>query len=78
MIPEVLINKIILYNSTVLSDIFRSRLKINSLMILINIRSNKYIRLYHYMQEKPVFHDRWRDNIERKIRMYKGYYSGVT
>ena len=67
MIPEILIDKIFLYNYTVLRDIFKSRLKINSLTILIEIKGGKYIRLYHYMQEIPVYHDRWRDKIERQI-----------
>ena len=71
MIPDVLINKIFLYNSTVLSDIFRSRLKINSLMILFKWPNGTYIRLWHYMQD--TYHQRWSANIEGKILRY-----GVT
>ena len=68
MIPEILINNIILYNSTVITDIFKSRLKINKLMVLFRFTNGKYIRLWHYMQEIPMHHDRWRDRIERKIK----------
>ena len=71
MIPEVLINKIILYNSSILSDIFRSRLKINSLMILFKWPSGKYIRLWHYMQD--TYNLRWARKIDQKILR-----SGVT
>ena len=71
MIPEVHISKIILYNSTVLSDIFRSRLKINSLMILFKWPNGKYIRLWHYMQD--TYNLRWAANIEGRILR-----SGVT
>ena len=68
MIPEIHINKIILYNSAVLRDTFKSRLKINSLMVLFRFTNGKYIRLLHYMQEIPMYHDRWRARIERKIK----------
>ena len=67
MIPEILINRIMLYNSTVLRDIFKSILKINSLMILFQWPNGKYIRLWQYMQEIPIYHDRWRDKMETKI-----------
>ena len=71
MIPEVLVNKIILYNSSILSDIFRSRLKRNSLMILFKWPNGTYIRLWHYMQD--TYNQRWAANIEGRILR-----SGVT
>ena len=71
MIPEVIINKITLYNSTILCDIFKSRLQINRLMILFKLNSGRYIRLWHYMEEMPQYGIKWSENIERKIRYYK-------
>ena len=68
MIPEILINKISLYNSTGLRDIFKSRLKINSLMVLFRFTNGKCIRLLHIMQETLIYHDRWRGRIERKVK----------
>ena len=70
MIPIEVCRKIRLYNSTVLADLFRSRLKVNYLMILFKL-NNKYIRLWHYMQEIPRFGSKWEDNIERKVQYYR-------
>ena len=69
-IPEVIINKITLYNSTLLCDLFKSRLKINGLMVLFRLKSGKYMRLWHYME--PIYGSKWTCDIERKIRYYKG------
>ena len=69
MIPEAIIDKIILYNSTVLCDLFKSRLKINGLMVLFKLNSGKYIRLWHYME--PIYGSKWTSDIERKIQYYK-------
>ena len=69
MIPEVIINKITLYNSTVLCDLFKSRLKINKLMILFKLNNGRYIRLWHYME--PIYGSKWTSDIERKIQYYK-------
>ena len=69
MIPEVIIDNIILYNSTGLCDLFKSRLKINGLMVLFKLNSGKYIRLWHYME--PIYGSKWTSDIERKIQYYK-------
>ena len=71
MIPTEICRKIRLYNSTVLCDLFRSRLKVNSLMTLFKLGSNNYIRLWHYMQEIPRFGSKWADNIDRKVQYYR-------
>ena len=76
MLPEILINKIILYNSTVLRDLFKSRLKSNKLMILFKWPNGNYIRLWHYMQEIPACARRWSANIDGRILRKKGYYNG--
>jgi hypothetical protein len=64
-----LCRKIRLYNSTVLCDIFRSRLKVNSLMTLFRLQSGRYIRLWHYLS--PVYGSNWLENFERKIQYYR-------
>ena len=69
-IPEVIINKITLYNSTLLCDLFKSRLKINGLMVLFRL-NNKYIRLWHYTQDIPRIGSKWADNIEWKVQCYR-------
>ena len=42
-LPSEIYSKITLYNSTVLCDLFKSRLKINSLMTLFKLNSGIYI-----------------------------------
>ena len=74
--PEVIINKITLYNSTVLCDLFKSRLKINGLMVIFKLQSGKYMRLWHYKEEVPRYGIKWSENFERKIQYYK-YCRGV-
>ena len=69
MIPNDIFNKIILYNSTLLCDIFKSRLKINSLMILFHLNNGKYIRLWHWRQE--AHGSAWLSAMEKKIKLYK-------
>ena len=71
MIPEVIYSKIILYNSTVIADLFKSRLKINGLMVLFRLQSGKFIRLWHYMEEMSQNGINWSENIERKIQYYR-------
>ena len=70
MIPIEVCRKIRLYNSTVLADLFRSRLKVNSLMILFKL-GNRYIRLWHYMPEIQRYGSNWADNIDRKVQYYR-------
>ena len=69
MTPIDLYNRIILYNSTLLCDLFKSRLKINSLMILIKLDSGKYVRLWHWRQESHG--SAWLSAFENKIKLYK-------
>ena len=69
MIPVEICHKIRLYNSTVLADLFRSRLKVNSLMILFKLQDGRHIRLWHYLS--PIYGSNWLENFERKIRYYK-------
>ena len=69
MIPTEICRKIRLYNSTVLADMFRSRLKVNSLMVLFKLGNNKYIRLWHYLT--PIYGSNWLENFERKIQYYR-------
>ena len=61
--------KIRLYNSTVLCDIFRSRLKVNSLMILFKKGNNKYVRLWHCLE--PLYGSTWSKNIEDRVTYYR-------
>ena len=68
MIPEVIINKITLYNSTVLCDLFKSRLKIDGLMVIFKLQSGKCMRLWHY--KEPIYGSKWTSDIERKIQYY--------
>ena len=68
-LPSEIYSKITLYNSTVLCDLFKSRLKVNSLMTLFKLNSGRYIRLWHYME--PIYGNEWSFDIERKIRYYK-------
>ena len=68
-LPNEIYSKITLYNSTVLCDLFKSRLKMNSLMTLFKLNSGRYIRLWHYME--PIYGNKWSFDIERKIRYYK-------
>ena len=70
-LPSEIYSKITLYNSTVLCDLFKSRLKMNSLMTLFKLNSGRYIRLWHYMEEIPQNGIKWSENIERKIQYYK-------
>ena len=69
MIPIEVCRKIRLYNSTVLADLFRSRLKVNTLTILFKLGNNKYIRLWHYLT--PIYGSNWADNIDRKVQYYR-------
>ena len=63
MIPIEVCRKIRLYISTVLADLFRSRLKVNSLMTLFKLGNNKYVRLWHYLT--PIYGSNWAANIDR-------------
>ena len=69
MIPNDIFNKIILYNSHVVADLFKSRLKINYLMILFRLNNGKYIRLWHWRQE--THGSVWLSEMEKKIKLYK-------
>ena len=69
IIPEVIFDKIILYNSTIICDIYKSRLKINGLMVLFRLQNGKYMRLWHCME--PIYVNKWTSDIERKIQYYK-------
>ena len=75
IIPEVIFDKIILYNSTRLCDIYKSRLKINGLMVLFRLQNGKYMRLWHCME--PIYGNKWTSDIERKIQYYKYCKGGV-
>ena len=68
IIPEVIVDKIILYNSTVLCDIYKSSLKINKLMRLFKLGNGKYMRLWHCVQETSLHHDRWARKVDQKIK----------
>ena len=68
-LPDEVFSKIILYNSTVLADLFKSRLKINSLMILFRLGNGRYKRLWHYME--PTYGSKWAYEIEEQIQMHK-------
>ena len=69
MIPTDIYNKIILYNSTLLCDLFKSRLKINGLMILFKLQSGKFVRLWHWRQESHG--SAWLSAMEKKIKLNK-------
>ena len=68
MIPTEICRKIRLYNSTVLCDSFRSRLKMNSLMTLFKLQNGRYIRLLHYLS--PIYGSKWSKNIEGRVQYY--------
>ena len=68
-LPIEICRKIRLYNSHALADLFRSRLKANSLMTLFKVQSGRYIRLWHCME--PISGNKWTSDIERKIQYYK-------
>ena len=69
IIPEVIFDKIILYNSTRLCDIYKSRLKINGLMVLFRLQNGKYMRLWHCMGEVPRYGIKWSENIDKKYNI---------
>ena len=69
MIPTEICRRIRLYNSTVLCDIFRSRLKVNSLMILFKKGNDKYVRLWHCLE--PLYGSTWSKNIEDRVHYYR-------
>ena len=69
IIPEVILDKTILYTSTILCDIYKSRLKINGLMVLLRLQSGKFMRLWRCME--PIYGNKWTSDIERKIQYYK-------
>jgi hypothetical protein len=69
MIPEVVFNKTTLQKSTILCDLYNSRLMINKLMALFELGNGKYMRLWHCME--PIYGNKWTPDIERKIQYYK-------
>ena len=73
-LPVEICSKIRLYNSTVLCDLFKSRLKVNSLMTLFKLNNGRYRRLWHC--QEPRYGSKWTLDIERKIQYYK-YCRGV-
>ena len=68
-LPTELCSKIVLCNSTVLCDLFKSRLKVNSLMTLFRLPSGRYKRLWHYKESR--YGNKWSEQIERQIQYYK-------
>ena len=69
-LPIELCSKIVLYNSTVLCDLFKSRLKVNSLMTLFRLNNGRYKRLLHYQESR--YGNKWSEQIE-SIKVVKGW-----
>ena len=67
LIPIEIENRIILYNSTILCDIFKTRIKKNSLMILFRRNNGTYKRLWHYLQD--IHGDKWSKWIDYRIKI---------
>ena len=65
-LPIELCSKIVLYNSTVLCDLFKSRLKVNSSMTLFRLPSGRYKRRWHYQESR--YGNKWSGQIEQQIQ----------